>query len=42
MMLKVFCPKSGKLEWANPSGKDDKKNPTCTKCGEPHAPARQQ
>jgi hypothetical protein len=33
-MKKVFCPVSGKSEWANVSGKDPVKNdPRCTKCG---------
>jgi hypothetical protein len=36
MMLKVFCPKSGREEWANPAGKDPKLDPRCTKCGDRH------
>ncbi len=42
-MKKVFCPKSGKIEWANepsPLSKNKGRDPRCCKCGEIHAPAR--
>jgi hypothetical protein len=32
-MVKVFCLKSGKAEWANESGKKEGQF-RCTKCGE--------
>jgi len=36
-MKKVFCPVSGKVEWANVSGKDPLKlDPKCCKCGNRH------
>ena len=36
-MSRVFCPKSGKIEWANErGGKNKGKDPTCIRCGEPH------
>jgi hypothetical protein len=37
-MIKVLCPVSKKLEWGNVSGKDQTRNPRCTKCGELHPP----
>lgn len=35
-MAKVYCDKSGKIEWANRSGKSKDVNPKCCKCGLRH------
>jgi hypothetical protein len=39
-MVKVFCPQSGREEWASVSGKGKEVDPKCTKCGIRHKALR--
>lgn len=39
-MVRVNCPKTGKEEWANLSGKGKEVDPKCCKCGLRHKPVK--